>query len=103
MPTNLKPAATLFVRDDDEGLFSRDINGQSTPRYNTIYDAALKLHGDEAKTRIPTLCHLPHMTPVAVCRICLVQIYRQVVEKEGKPPKRKKERKLLPACHQRVE
>lgn len=137
----------LFVRDDDEGLFSRDINGQlvrldaptqsdydkqvtlqidgqevtvplaeplqdangnlvqdvdgrTTPRYTTIYDAAAKLYvhqeGDEAKIPIPTLCHLPHMKPVAVCRLCVVQIYGQ---KRGK---RAAERKLLPACQHPV-
>ena len=140
-------AEGLFVRDDDEGLFSRDINGQlvrldaptradydkqvtleidgqsvtvplaeplkdangnvvqnlegrTTPRYTTIYDAAVKLYvqeaGDEAKIPIPTLCHLPHMTPVAVCRLCVVQIYGQ---KRGK---RAAERKLLPACQHPV-
>src|SRR5437660_1176144 len=119
MPTNPEPIAPLFVRDDDEGLFSRDINGQlvrldeptesdyekkatlqidgqsvtvplaeplkdangnvvldihgrTTPRYTTIYDAAVqhyvKESGDEAKIPIPTLCHQPHMAPVAVCR-----------------------------------
>ena len=139
--------AGLFVRDDDEGLFSRDINGQlvrldsptesdygrsvtlqidgqpvtvplaeplkdangnivqdiegrTTPRYTTIHDAAVKLYvkqpGDEAKIPIPTLCHLPHMTPVAVCRMCVVQIYGQ---KRGK---RAAERKLLPACQHQV-
>ena len=137
----------LFIRDDDEGLFSRDIDGQlvrldsptesdygktvtmqidgqpvtvplaeplkdangnivqdiegrTTPRYTTIYDAAWKLHvkqsGDEAKIPIPTLCHLPHMTPVAVCRLCVVQIYGT---KRGK---RAGERKLLPACQHQV-
>ncbi|MEO5720236.1 MAG: cyclic nucleotide-binding domain-containing protein [Chthoniobacterales bacterium] len=137
----------LFVRDDDEGLFSRDVNGQlvrldaptqadyeklvtlqidgqevtvplaeplkdangnavqdlegrTTPRYTTIYDAAVKLYvhqeGDEAKIPIPTLCHLPHMKPVAVCRLCVVQIYGQ---KRGK---RAAERKLLPACQHPV-
>jgi Fe-S-cluster-containing hydrogenase component 2 len=133
----------LFVRDDDEDLFSRDINGQlvrvdapteadyekqvtlqidgqsitvplaeplkdangnvvqdldgrTTPRYTTIYDAATKLYGDEAKIPIPTLCHLPHMKPVAVCRLCVVQIYGQ---KRGK---RAAERKLLPACQHPV-
>ena len=137
----------LFVRDDDEGLFSRDINGQlvrldaptqsdydkqvtlqidgqevtvplaeplkdangnlvqdmdgrTTPRYTTIYDAAAKLYvkqaGDEARIPIPTLCHLPHMKPVAVCRLCVVQIYGQ---KRGK---RAAERKLLPACQHPV-
>src|SRR5258707_12906237 len=136
-------SAGLFVRDDDEDLFSRDINGQlvrvdpptegdfekqvtlqidgqsitvplaeplkdangnvvqdldgeTTPCYTTIYDAAMKLYGDEAKIPIPTLCHLPHMKPVAVCRLCVVQIYCQ---KRGK---RAAERKLLPACQHPV-
>ncbi len=147
MPANPEPVQTLFVRDDDEGLFSRDINGQlvrldaptesdyektvtvqidgqpvtvplaeplkdangntvldihdrTTPRYTTIYDAAVKLYvhqpGDEAKIPIPTLCHLPHMAPVAVCRLCVVQIYGQ---KRGQ---RAAERKLLPACQHQV-
>src|SRR5437870_3313417 len=139
--------AGLFVRDDDESLFSRDINGQlvrldaptesdyeknvtlqidgvsitvplaepltdangnivvdlegrTTPRYTTIYDAARKLYveqlGDEKKIPIPVLCHQPHMTPVAVCRLCVVQIYGQ---KRGR---RAAERKLLPACQHQV-
>jgi ferredoxin len=144
-----EPAAGLFVRDDDEGIFSRDakgnlirlddpseedykkmitlqIDGQSvqvplatpltdangnlvldledrtTPRYTTIYDAAVSLYvkdvGDETKVPIPVLCHQAHMKPVAVCRLCIVQIYGQ---KRGK---RAAERKLLPACqHQVVE
>ncbi len=133
----------LFVRDDDEDLFSRDIDGQlvrldapvasdyektinlqidgqavsvpsaeplkdaqgnivldvegrTTPRYTTIYDAARELYvkqpGDEVKIPIPTLCHMAHMEPVGVCRLCVVQIYG---EKRGK---RAAERKLLPAC-----
>ena len=136
-----------FIRDDDEGLFSRDFKGQlvrldaptvadydkqitlqidgqpvtvplaeplkdangniiqdiegrTTPRYTTIYDAAVRLYvkqpGDEAKIPIPTLCHQPHMKPVAVCRLCVVQIYGQ---KRGK---RAAERKLLPACQHQV-
>ena len=135
--------AGMFVRDDDEGLFSRDLTGQlvrldaptkadydkqvtleidgqpitvplaeplkdangnvvqdlegrTTPRYTTIYDAAAKLYVDEDKIPIPTLCHLPHMNPVAVCRLCVVQIYGQ---KRGK---RAAERKLLPACQHPV-
>jgi len=147
MPMNIEPTGGLFVRDDDETLFSRDINGQlvrldtptegdydktvtmqidgqtvtvpmaepltdsegniivdlegrTTPRYTTIYDAAVKLYvkqpGDERKIPIPTLCHQPHMTPVAVCRLCVVQIYGQ---KRGQ---RAAERKLLPACQHPV-
>src|SRR3954471_173610 len=108
MPAVPEIVSSLNIRDDDEGLFSRDINGQlvrldapteadytksvtlqidgqavtvalagalcdangsvvvdidgrTTPRYTTIYDAATKLYvknfGDEAKIPIPTLCH----------------------------------------------
>jgi Fe-S-cluster-containing hydrogenase component 2/CRP-like cAMP-binding protein len=147
MPENSEFVAGLFVRDDDEGLFSRDIDGQlvrldsptesdykknvtlqidglsvtvplaeplsdangnivvdlegrTTPRYTTIYDAARKLYveqiGDEKKIPIPVLCHQPHMVPVAVCRLCIVQIYGQ---KRGR---RAAERKLLPACQHQV-
>ena len=79
-----------------------DLQDRTTPRYTTIYDAAVSLYvkevGDEAKIPIPVLCHQPHMKPVAVCRLCIVQIYGQ---KRGK---RAAERKLLPACqHQVVE
>ncbi len=147
MPTTPDPVQSPFIRDDDEGLFSRDINGQlvrldapteadynktvsmqidgqpvsvplaeplkdengnivldiegrTTPRYTTIYDAAVKLYvkqpGDEAHIPIPTICHQPHMRPVAVCRLCVVQIYGQ---KRGQ---RAAERKLLPACQHQV-
>src|SRR3954470_20667220 len=147
MPFDSDFVPGLFVRDDDEGLFSRDINGQlvrldaptesdyeknvtvqidgvpvtvplaepltdangnvvldiegrTTPRYTTIYDAARKLYvespGDEQKIPIPVLCHQPHMKPVAVCRLCVVQIYGQ---KRGN---RAAERKLLPACQHQV-
>src|SRR3989440_2215857 len=147
MPSDSEFVPGLFVRDDDEGLFSRDINGQlvrldaptesdygknvtlqidgapvavplaepltdangnivvdlqgrTTPRYTTIFDAARKLYveqlGDEKKIPIPVLCHQPHMTPVAVCRLCVVQIYGQ---KRGR---RAAERKLLPACQHPV-
>ncbi|MEO6784778.1 MAG: cyclic nucleotide-binding domain-containing protein, partial [Chthoniobacteraceae bacterium] len=85
---------------DADGNIVQDIEGRTTPRYTTIYDAAAKLYvkdvGDEAKIPIPTLCHQPHMTPVAVCRLCVVQIYGQ---KRGK---RAAERKLLPACQHQV-
>jgi Fe-S-cluster-containing hydrogenase component 2 len=147
MPVDSDFIPGLFVRDDDEGLFSRDINGQlvrldaptesdyakkvtlqidglpvtvplaepltdpngnivvdlegrTTPRYTTIFDAARKLYveqlGDESKIPIPVLCHQPHMNPVAVCRLCVVQIYGQ---KRGR---RAPERKLLPACQHQV-
>jgi Fe-S-cluster-containing hydrogenase component 2 len=143
MPFEIGQIDAPLARDDDEGLFSRDINGQlvrldaptaedyervvtiqidgqpisvrmakpltdaagnivldaegkSTPRFTTIFDAVAQLYeqeqGGEARIPIPILCHQSHMKPVAVCRICVVQIYGQ---KRGK---RAAERKLLPAC-----
>jgi Fe-S-cluster-containing hydrogenase component 2/CRP-like cAMP-binding protein len=143
MPFEIDQIEAPLARDDDEGLFSRDINGQlvrldaptaddyqkiitiqidgqpisvrmakpltdaagnivldqegrSTPRFTTIYDAVAQLYekeqGGEARIPIPILCHQSHMKPVAVCRMCVVQIYGQ---KRGQ---RAAERKLLPAC-----
>ena len=77
-----------------------DIDGRTHPRYTTIYDAALLQRNQQpARSRefpIPILCHQPHMRPVAVCRMCVVQIYR------SKRGKRSPERKLLPACQHQV-
>jgi Fe-S-cluster-containing hydrogenase component 2 len=85
---------------DANGNVVVDLEGRTTPRYTTIYDAAVKLYvkqpGDEQKIPIPILCHQPHMKPVAVCRLCVVQIYGM---KRGK---RAAERKLLPACQHQV-
>ena len=81
--------------NDANGTPILDVNGNTTPRFTTIYDAALKLYGEKmgrANEHIPVLCHQPHMTPVAVCRMCTVQIWG---EKRGEF---KPERKLLPAC-----
>src|SRR4029450_14044588 len=108
MPVIPERSAGLFVRDDDEGLFSRDINGQlvrldaptqgdyekqitlqidgqsitvplaeplkdasgnvvqdldgqTTPRYTTIYDAARKLYVYQANITMRHMCHLPDM------------------------------------------
>ena len=85
---------------DSQGNIVQDAEGRTTPRYTTIYDAAVKLYvkqpGDEPKIPIPILCHQEHMRPVAICRLCVVQIYGT---KRGK---RAAERKLLPACQHQV-
>ena len=64
---------------DAQGNILQDVNGLTTPRYTTIYDAAAQLKMSEpagnGKLSIPVLCHQPHMTPVAVCRMCVVQVY----------------------------
>jgi predicted molibdopterin-dependent oxidoreductase YjgC len=56
----------------------------SVPEGSTILDAARKLGVDT-----PTLCYLESLTPVNVCRVC-------VVELEGS-------RTLVPACSRKVE
>ena len=63
-----------------------EIDGKriSVPEDNTILDAARKLGVDT-----PTLCYLENLTPVNVCRVC-------VVELEGS-------RVLVPACSRKVE
>ena len=92
---------------DAQGHIVLDIQGRTTPRYTTILDAVVKLNDklndkpnpekeDEKEVFIPTLCHQPHMTPVAVCRLCVVQVYGM---RDGK---RSPERKLLPACQHQV-
>ena len=62
------------------------IDGQavSVPEGSTILEAARKLGIDT-----PTLCYLESLTPVNVCRVC-------VVELEGS-------RTLVPACSRKVE
>jgi CRP-like cAMP-binding protein/Fe-S-cluster-containing hydrogenase component 2 len=57
--------------------------GKNVPRPTTIYDAAQKIG-----IKIPILCHREHMTPVAVCRFCVVDT----------GPGR-----LSAACHRQVE
>jgi CRP-like cAMP-binding protein/formate hydrogenlyase subunit 6/NADH:ubiquinone oxidoreductase subunit I len=84
---------------DSQGNPLKDESGLTIPRATTIYDAAAQLFvkkpGDV--NPIPVLCHQEHMKPVAVCRICVVEIAKM---KRGKI---ERERKLLPACQHRVE
>jgi CRP-like cAMP-binding protein/Fe-S-cluster-containing dehydrogenase component len=80
---------------DAQGNFRKDERGRVIPRATTIYDAATALF--RGSNPIPLLCHREHMNPVAVCRVCVVEISKV---KRGK---RQRERKLLPACQHRVE
>ena len=83
-------------KTDPQGNQVREADGGPAPRTTTIYDAAAQLFDRaELGRRIPVLCHQPHQNPVAVCRMCSVQISNP---KKGRP-----ERKLLPACQHPVE
>jgi CRP-like cAMP-binding protein/Fe-S-cluster-containing dehydrogenase component len=83
---------------DAQGIILKDDKGLAVPRPTTIYDAASQLFGNSSGGNpIPILCHRDHMNPVAVCRLCVVEISKV---KRGR---RQTERKLLPACQHRVE
>src|SRR5215472_13529666 len=71
-----RPARTIEIKVDGKAV--------SVPEGSTILDAARKLGIDT-----PTLCFLESLTPVNVCRVC-------VVELEGS-------RTLVPACSRKVE
>lgn len=94
-----------------------DASGRTIPRATTIYDAARRLADrTNAELRranpsaapgavpIPTLCHLDHLKPVGVCRVCSVAVETFEVDRRDptkKSPKRQE--KLVPACVQPVE
>src|SRR5262250_3241060 len=71
-----RPARSIEITIDGKSV--------SVPEGSTILDAARKLGIDT-----PTLCYLESLTPVNVCRVC-------VVELEGS-------RTLVPACSRKVE
>jgi Fe-S-cluster-containing hydrogenase component 2 len=85
-----------------QGAELRDELDRPIPRRTTVYDAARKLVVDgvwteeELKERLPVLCHMSHLNPVAVCRVCSVFVVRE--KRNELVP----ERKLFPACHLEV-
>jgi Fe-S-cluster-containing hydrogenase component 2 len=85
---------------DSQGNIVNDQEGRTIPRFTTIYDAATKRYvkqlGDT--NPIPILCHQEHMRPVAVCRVCSVEVYR--VDRNGREARGQK---LIPACQHPVE
>ncbi len=94
-----------------------DASGRTIPRATTIYDAARTLIDRKtAEMRrqnpqaaplanpIPTLCHLDHLQPVGVCRVCSVAV--ETFEIDRRDPTKKtarRQEKLVPACVQPVE
>ena len=64
------------------------------PAGATIYDAATRLYVKQAGDRnpIPILCHREHMHPVAVCRVCTVNVRNNGRE----------EFRLAPSCQREV-
>lgn len=103
--------------DAQGNIIHVDASGRTVPRATTILDAAQRLvEQTNARLRrgnpdaplvgnpIPTLCHLEHLKPVGVCRVCSVAV--ETFESDPKNPsekKRKRQEKLVPACVQPVE
>src|SRR5260221_9159683 len=89
-PTPLQPIPRFPIaqapQERERRMIEITIDGQpvSVPEGSTILEAARKLGVDT-----PTLCFLESLTPVNVCRVC-------VVEMEGA-------RTLVPACSRKVE
>jgi len=114
------------VASDEQGKPRHDRDGQVIPRPTTIYDAVsqryektesdganpgppsgsappgenlFKRAAGAANNPIPILCHTMYMDPVAVCRVCVVQLARF----RRRTAKIEVDDKLLPACQHRVE
>ncbi len=72
---------------------SYDASGKIvSTRLNTIYDATTQLYCEqlgEPANPIPLLCHREHMTPVAACRVCVVEQERF--------------HRLVPSCYRSIE
>jgi ferredoxin len=62
-------------------------------------DEAFKRAAGDATNPTPILCHMKYMEPVAVCRLCVVQIARF----RRRTCKIEVDDKLLPSCQHRVE
>ena len=86
---------------DAQGNIINDQHGRTVPRRTTIYDAVTALfnarrqHG--GRHPVPTLCHREHMSPVGVCRVCVVALGRR--DGAGQ----RTDERLVPACVHPVE
>ncbi|MFO0871710.1 MAG: cyclic nucleotide-binding domain-containing protein, partial [Pirellulales bacterium] len=103
--------------DSQGNIVHVDASGRTVPRATTILDAARRLseiqraelqrrdpQAAAPPSSIPTLCHLDHLPPAGVCRVCSVAV--ETWESDpAQPDVRRKRRqdKLVPACVQPVE
>jgi Fe-S-cluster-containing dehydrogenase component/CRP-like cAMP-binding protein len=108
-----KPRRTT-IYDAALALCLAQLGQQASPAHGATTDeaAAATSEGqkllESAKSRllrmIPTVCHLDHLAPAGVCRVCSVELARE--ETDPKDPTKKVYRgsgKLVPACFQPVE
>ena len=97
------PRATPAV-DSQGNIIFLDASGRTQPRATTILDARNALrrqtetNAEACEHFIPTLCHLPHLQPAGVCRVCSV-----AVGKKDSSGRITVQDKLVPACMQPVQ
>jgi CRP-like cAMP-binding protein/Fe-S-cluster-containing dehydrogenase component len=84
---------------DAQGNILYDTQKLIIPRATTVLDAAALAYANEVNP-IPVLCHRDYMHPVAVCRVCVVQLakFKRRFNKVDDDYTR-----LWPACQHRVE
>jgi predicted molibdopterin-dependent oxidoreductase YjgC len=82
---------------DAEGGIRYDEQGRPLPRLTTILDAVSARYAPDPSP-VPVLCYREHMTPAAVCRVCVVQ----VAQKDKAGAVGRPDPKLAPSCHQPV-
>jgi Fe-S-cluster-containing hydrogenase component 2/CRP-like cAMP-binding protein len=78
---------------NSQGVAIVNDRGEIVPRPTTIYDAVTQFYvrGIEDINPVPVLCHREHLSPVGVCRVCMVEI-----EERRKSGRVKKD--LVSAC-----
>jgi len=61
---------------NSQGIILTNERGETIPRSTTIYDAVTQMYvkSIEDTNPVPVLCHREHLSPVGVCRVCLVEI-----------------------------
>jgi len=61
---------------NSQGIILTNDRGETIPRSTTIYDAVTQKYVKSINdvNPVPVLCHREHLSPVGVCRICLVEI-----------------------------
>jgi len=89
---NGRPAIQIPLAEpltDAQGNVVLNLDGTTIPRNLTILDAINRVNARDAgqtEITVPTLCHQPHMHPVAVCRVCLVALCKNGVPEKAPAP-----------------
>lgn len=89
---------------DSQGNIVRDADGRGVLRYTTIYDAVRQVYGSRVRKEhiVPTLCHLEHLQPAAVCRVCSVVASKRETDLVKNRTTEERSKGMVPACYHPV-